>query len=562
MNKASGNEMQIAHFYDFYYLEAMKAGLTMAKSANPEIEYRHSVERLERDLETEYARLSKSIALRVYVYLWAAALGEARHASGRVGAYISETKGSSRDSVFYHSLEYFPDEHNTNALLDVLGSKGWSSSYGGKKWYEIVQGMMLYGKISDAAFIDHAVDLEHNGGCVFDKFSGKDVILFNCEGYRYLHSFLDYKFRHNILTDAMNPYSKFQVSLRTYNLVARYQNIIGGCATNWLVPELETLSDYSVDWDVRHLTVDGCVRLAYYATHHSEYVNPTQVISQNHKHHERRERRRHTRCVECGCRVSDDYSFYGPDDCTYCESCYDDKFTSCEKCGETLENDEIIHVENEGYYCEYCAKNKVNAVPCWACNEWHVIDEMTMCEDSTDCYCENCKGDYVEWECSECGASHEYAETENCENCGHPQHDERREERKESEYENWQDGDGVLSNHNATDDILTVKDNITIKSNGKDETVFVSHYTLEGTPLKLVDLNVVERITGHPKKGERWVVLTSFTLWADLSQDYEEAVTKFRKVVIATDWNKIKTAKEWEQIGETEREKVRQACHS
>lgn len=70
--KITGNEMTMAHFHDFYFLEAMQAGLSMAKVTNPEFQFRRSVEKLESDINETFAKLTQTMAFRIYVYLYAA----------------------------------------------------------------------------------------------------------------------------------------------------------------------------------------------------------------------------------------------------------------------------------------------------------------------------------------------------------------------------------------------------------------------------------------------------------------------------------------------------------
>lgn len=55
--------------------------------------------------------------------------------------------------------------------VTVFNGNGWSSSIGGKKWAAIALAPLNYlkGKLSDSVFVDHAFDLRHNGGCMFDK---------------------------------------------------------------------------------------------------------------------------------------------------------------------------------------------------------------------------------------------------------------------------------------------------------------------------------------------------------------------------------------------------------
>lgn len=254
MKRWTGNTMTLDHFADFYYLEAISAGMTMAASENPDISWKHSFQKLENDVKEAFSHLTHEMAFRIYVYLYAASLGEARHASG-MKITIKETNNSSRETVYRMALDYFPSDNNIKLLKSVFRDNKWPSSFGGKAWLNIVEAMEMYGKISDAAFIDHSVDLEHNGGCVFSKSANMGLYCFGEE--MNLKKFLDFKFSHNIL-ETMPKRNDVRVSHKVYRLLERYMNIctIPGTAKyiktllaiNYLRHDLEWLSDYTVDW--------------------------------------------------------------------------------------------------------------------------------------------------------------------------------------------------------------------------------------------------------------------------------------------------------------------------
>src|SRR5689334_14345418 len=107
----SGTVMNIMHFHDFYFLEAMQAQIMIAKSAHPEYVFRHSVERLENDLQEAFEHLCNEMAQRIYVYLWASALGEARHAND-FQLSIKELSSGSRHEAYSAALNHFPTPEN------------------------------------------------------------------------------------------------------------------------------------------------------------------------------------------------------------------------------------------------------------------------------------------------------------------------------------------------------------------------------------------------------------------------------------------------------------------
>lgn len=266
----TGNVMTLEHFHDFYYLEALSAAITMEYSNNPNAQFKHSLNRLETDVREAFAHLTHEMAFRIYVYLWAASLGEARYARGHNLPYwIDDINGLDRSSVYHLALDYFPCDENIKTLKNVF-NQSWGGAYGGKAWLNIVEAMEMYGKVSDATFIDHSVDLEHNGGCVFSKSAkfGLDCFAYDASD---LKSFLDFKFSGNLLEspapDRRHTTSFTRISHKVYRLIERYMNICTEMGTGkyirtlialqLLKPELAWLDGYSVEWDTKVLQGKG-----------------------------------------------------------------------------------------------------------------------------------------------------------------------------------------------------------------------------------------------------------------------------------------------------------------
>lgn len=260
----TGNTMTLEHFHDFYYLEALMAGITMARSSHPEWEFRHSLERLETDVKEAFEHLTHEMALRIYVYLYAAAMGEARYAQDfGLNYYVKGLRGKGRNDVYEMAIEYFPTPENIEVLKNVFSQK-WGGSYGGKAWKSIVDAMDLYGKVSEATFIDHSVDLEHNGGCVFSKSAnfGLDCFAHFASDLKY---FLDFKFSENILEKQF--YSPIRISRKVYKLIDRFINVTTSFGSDKhlkmlitlysLVPTLEWLDGYTIDWGNKTLETVG-----------------------------------------------------------------------------------------------------------------------------------------------------------------------------------------------------------------------------------------------------------------------------------------------------------------
>jgi hypothetical protein len=124
-------------------------------------------------------------------------------------------------------------------------------------------------------------------------------------------------------------------------------------------------------------------------------------------------------CDHCGDRVDEDYTYSGPGgDGTYCESCYNDRFSTCEKCCETFDNDDVHSVSGShyDYLCEYCLE-RIGAVKCEDCGDW-VVDDYHIMQDSGESYCESCADHNTKFTC-QCGERFEYAmdEGQTCESC-------------------------------------------------------------------------------------------------------------------------------------------------
>ena len=360
----NGNIMTTAHFHDFYFMEAMLAGLNMAKSANPDLTFTRKFERLEADLTEAFAHMTKAMADRIAVYIWSAALGEARYAFDECEMGIAQISGEGRSKV-YRDAYRFPMTTNNLDILKAVFEQGWEDGgYGGDAWLKIVQSLDLYNSIPNAAFIDYTVDLEHNGGNVFTKGARNGTDWFE---YGYdasdLRNFLNFKFKEDILNTQFTRYGdpvKVMVSGKLYRFLTRYSNVIAPIkAIEYCNPMLEWLTEYSVEW--------GNEEFDFIETG-LERGEP---------------------CYECGCNV-DEYDAVYEDDEVYCSSCHDDKFKTCEDCNETILTEDAIDVGGPTKYkwvCETHASEHGYA-KCEHCDEW--TDDYSVTEDDTEAFCQAC----------------------------------------------------------------------------------------------------------------------------------------------------------------------------
>ena len=167
---------------EFYALQAVEA--TMHTEFG-----KHSHERWTQDFYEYKEYFESKVAEMFRDYLALIVLGELRHANeysdkglkfefvdfnqriNRERCFI-ERRMFTKESTFRCGMKFFNELYN-----------GWHDSYGGTAWYNIAKAGLMYGKESNTVFIDHCFDLEHNGGCIFNKhaflFAGPyDIIVF------------------------------------------------------------------------------------------------------------------------------------------------------------------------------------------------------------------------------------------------------------------------------------------------------------------------------------------------------------------------------------------------
>jgi hypothetical protein len=242
--------MKLEHFHDFYFLQALQEGIRTAVAANPEKAFSKAVEKLTEDVSDFIAELFPNLALRSFVYLYAACLGEARHSRESIAEslWIPETQSMHRAGLYRVATDYRPNKNNLDVLVKVF-DQPWSSGFGGKAWKNIADSLVMYFSHPPAAFIDHIIDLEHNGGCVFNKTDARDTLHFEAEYEGNFKMFLDYKFRYDILAQEPDGiYGNLLVTRKTRKLLTRYEIIFNKKPITWVTGGLETLDDYLVEW--------------------------------------------------------------------------------------------------------------------------------------------------------------------------------------------------------------------------------------------------------------------------------------------------------------------------
>jgi hypothetical protein len=250
-------------------------------------------------------------------------------------------------------------------------------------------------------------------------------------------------------------------------------------------------------------------------------------------------------CDCCGDRIDDGETYSGPDgDGTYCESCYNDRFSNCERCGETYDTDDVHEVTGHSrysYLCDDCMEH-VGAVKCESCDDY-TVDYVIM-QDSGNAYCEHC----AEWESEftcQCGAMFEYAmdDGQTCESCDwvycakcaemvedKQDHDSDVHPGDDSDESN-NDGDSIPS-----DVLQAVEDTVNLchAKNNHDLTQYtLKVYRLSNVPgLFVYDSHALDKSYDH----EYHVVHNASGLAAGASDDLSKAIAYMQALGPLHDW--------------------------
>src|SRR5690349_10793446 len=129
----TNTRMTLMHFHDFYFLQALQAGIIAEISRNPDIQFTRKVEKLQMDVQDALDEITPNIALRTFVYLYAACAGEARHArsANAERRFLPEVANSHRSQVYSNITDYTPNKNNLNALISIF-EQDWKSGFGGR----------------------------------------------------------------------------------------------------------------------------------------------------------------------------------------------------------------------------------------------------------------------------------------------------------------------------------------------------------------------------------------------------------------------------------------------
>jgi hypothetical protein len=106
-------------------------------------------------------------------------------------------------------------------------------------------------------------------------------------------------------------------------------------------------------------------------------------------------------CDECGERLNEDYVFWGPDDISFCERCYNNICTECNECSHVIYTEDAIKTRN-GFVCEYCFNEYY--FECEDCGEVLLKEDGVYVENANIHICQNCFKENTQeyYKCDKC----------------------------------------------------------------------------------------------------------------------------------------------------------------
>lgn len=212
----------------FYALQMLEATSDVDSSI-------HSHNRWWNDFKSLRDFYYERLALMIYDYSVLALFGEMRHGRYKCHMYVDtdyfDKYGSGPRSNFTRGNKIPYSASSIVSISKKLFRYGWQSGYGGEAWGKIADAQDLYIKGQEAIYIDHCVDLQHNGGYYFNK-----ELIFHMDGD--LANYLDTKFkgdRDEIFH--LCPVREIQ------DLIIRANNL-------GIITPLEELFYFSIPWEV------------------------------------------------------------------------------------------------------------------------------------------------------------------------------------------------------------------------------------------------------------------------------------------------------------------------
>lgn len=241
--------------YDF--TQAVVSYYVLEEIIHQQYDNRPSRQRLKQDLIYEQQRLERHLALLMRDYLVLASFGEARHVpqESRLGLFrkLRLPPRGHRNKAYQMAHPFDPDTLITGLCL-VFHQENWSGGYGGRAWYKCIHTAKEYHKMTNHIFVDHAVDLMHNGGPVYNK----PILISYPE---YFTEFLDFKRDESLLTKKPRHFvaSKvLRISYNIYHMLERAVNlgVISSHGEGWHIVQNPFAYDNPVRWGGVDFVID------------------------------------------------------------------------------------------------------------------------------------------------------------------------------------------------------------------------------------------------------------------------------------------------------------------
>jgi hypothetical protein len=268
------------------------------------------------------------------------------------------------------------------ALQTQMHHVDWThGGYGGHAWGGIIDCAATYYELNNlTAFIDHVLDVEHNGGRLFDKTQAAKFVGLNMDWDKSdIHAFLDWKFQSPdlLLDPELYEHYGYCISGKTAEFITRYKNIF--------LPPAERAP---IECGLKILRA----RYGKIADSGALYYLPLDW-DDNESYFDLEDSANGSVCEDCAEYLSDGYEHITDHGEVFCEDCYSEHVAYCESGNHEFDPDYMVEVDNQ-IMCEDCAESEY--VKCDECEDWHPRGDsfeyagMDLCEDCIDVHAPEC----------------------------------------------------------------------------------------------------------------------------------------------------------------------------
>jgi len=209
----------------FYVLEGLNTVI-------PKDSFKTSIVKLRQDFDAYRGWYNDNLARVLFDYLATSCFAEFRHTKkfsenkflNKVikeevfpsGAALLTRQHAQKKSWKYSPQKFLPILSKYFKSKDVL----WEDGYGGKPWAKIAKAALTYYEFPPEVFIDHVVDLGHNGGLCYDK---GVLVQYNADSEDELEIYLTKKTKSCIFSKhhpcSKEVWDKFVQRALTFNLI-------------------------------------------------------------------------------------------------------------------------------------------------------------------------------------------------------------------------------------------------------------------------------------------------------------------------------------------------------